>query len=763
VVNGDLTSVETSRAEILAAIGDSADVVLIRGPGGIGDELTLAGTRELLSGGRHHEIDVDRLAQARGDTVLLGGGDSFCRQNLGVTARVLAIAELRFERVIVLPSTFDAGDDRTRSTLAKTRAAVFAREPKSHRLISSLCDARLAHDCAFFFTYEPYRRLGSGALNAFRTDRAADRDWLLPQDNDDLDVTAGGLAGWLSVIAAHQLVRTDRASVTIAAALLGKDVEFGPSPESGLESLVEYALQEFPVRRFVPPPPTPRPAELGPRTRRPETLAALAEIKATAADAAVQSVSDRDRAGAPRVSAVIVTRDRPDLAVDAIHSLLAADVAVSVSVVDDNSDTRTRRTLGDALSGDPRVKLRSLAYVAGRSGARQLAANSCTSEFVLLLDDDAELLPGALAHLLRELGEHPEAGAVTATVVDTDGRIRHSGGWIHESHDVVDFSPVAYGERLEGDALPVSGACAWVGGTAVLVRRALLARVPLDPEMRFGVEDDDWSYRVEKYQPGGFRRSREAIVVAHGGLPTAEEGFAGLSTNVDALVAAARFHQVHGRLLGRTFDLAPALLSADGSRNLASARILMEVVSARGGDWVQAEWLSGGLAALLPLGSPQAQPDAVPPEPQAQPDAVLPEPQAQPDAVPPEPQAQPDAVPPEPQAQPDAVPPEPQAQPDAVPPEPQAQPDAVPPEPQAQPDAVPPEPQAQPDAVAPEPQAQPDAVAPEQQALLDWLFERHHTLERVENGGWWRLRTRLQRPLALASRLRAMQAPENRR
>lgn len=48
---------------------------------------------------------------------------------------------------------------------------MFACERESYHRIVSLCDARLAHDCSFFFDFTPCRCEGSGVLDAFRTDR----------------------------------------------------------------------------------------------------------------------------------------------------------------------------------------------------------------------------------------------------------------------------------------------------------------------------------------------------------------------------------------------------------------------------------------------------------------------------------------------------------------------------------------------------------------------------------------------------------------
>jgi len=228
VAANDLGEIESSRSLILEEIGSGHDLTLVRAPGNLGDQLITAGTRALLQGVIHREIGIDELAASSGDTVLLCGSGAWCRPHHEWAPRALGVAALRFARVIVLPSSFDVGEDVVRDALERTDAIVFAREHESLRQIEGLCRARLAHDCSFFFDYSPYRTPGDGTLNAFRTDAEAAPGELTIADNDDVSLSAGSLDAWLAAIARHAKVRTDRAHVMIAAALLGKTVEFSP-------------------------------------------------------------------------------------------------------------------------------------------------------------------------------------------------------------------------------------------------------------------------------------------------------------------------------------------------------------------------------------------------------------------------------------------------------------------------------------------------------------------------------------------------------
>lgn len=240
--------VERSRAKILSAIGSANNLTLFQPPGNIGDQLIHAGTKQLLAHLPHQEKDLSQARTASGHTALLGGCGGWCGPFHGLPA-FLPLLEERFERVIVLPSSFDTSLETVRQTLAKTRATVFAREEVSHRQIRDLCQADIAHDCAFFFDFKPYAQAGEGVLTAFRTDEESAFP-TVPENNQDISVTCHNLEEWLKIIARHEIIRTDRAHVTIAGALLGKRVDYLASSYHKVPAIVDYSLRDFPVSRL---------------------------------------------------------------------------------------------------------------------------------------------------------------------------------------------------------------------------------------------------------------------------------------------------------------------------------------------------------------------------------------------------------------------------------------------------------------------------------------------------------------------------------
>ena len=628
-------NVQQGRHAILQELADAEDLTFVRGPGNIGDHLIWAGTRELLSGQIYREVGLDQVAGERGHTAVITGGGAFCGL-YNWMLRLLPVVELRFERVVVLPQSFDLTDDGVRRCLSRSSATIFAREMTSFEAITPLCDARLACDCAFFFDFAPFIRDGDGVLNAFRTDLEATGLVPLPAGNNDISATAADLAEWIETIASHATVRTDRAHVMIAAALLGKQVQWAPNSYHKVSAIADYSLRDYPS--VTPLPLTPPAAH---------------------APAATRAKRSRPSARA-RVTAIVLCHNRPELALAAIDSIAAQGPAVNTVVLDNNHRRGDAELLAAGCAERDGVVLRRSDRNLGCAGGRRLMLEGISSEFVLLLDDDAELAPGALELLIADLDEHPDAGGITATVIDGDGRVMHSGGWSIVTADLVELTSIGSGLPLADAALPPSGPSDWLPNTASLVRTQLFRDVPLDDDMRAYYEDAEWSHRVHTSRPGAFRRSREAVAV-HRSLPKARVAvdFESRSADAEMLLAQAYFYRRHGLLLWADLPaLVPELERPDGSVDLAALRLMLELTLARGTDWLFTQWMNGGLEPLFDGPRMQAEQD-----------------------------------------------------------------------------------------LAQERIAHADK-------MLQVLQERHMTLVRIENGGWWRLRSRLLPLLRVASRLR---------
>jgi GT2 family glycosyltransferase len=110
----------------------------------------------------------------------------------------------------------------------------------------------------------------------------------------------------------------------------------------------------------------------------------------------------------PSVSAVVPTRDRPELVRRAIQAILDQDYDgfVEVIVVYDNSEPDDSWS---RIDGNRVVRVITNNRISGLAGARNTGVLASDSEFVSNCDDDDEWLPGKLAAQVAALEGAPEA------------------------------------------------------------------------------------------------------------------------------------------------------------------------------------------------------------------------------------------------------------------------------------------------------------------------------------------------------------------
>jgi rhamnopyranosyl-N-acetylglucosaminyl-diphospho-decaprenol beta-1,3/1,4-galactofuranosyltransferase len=223
------------------------------------------------------------------------------------------------------------------------------------------------------------------------------------------------------------------------------------------------------------------------------------------------------------VAAVLVTRDRPGLLVEAVGGLLGQSRPVAAVVVFDNaSAVPAADALREAgLLDDPRIVLaRSEVNLGGAGGYAGALARALelqpAPEWLWLMDDDAEPVPDALARLLdAPAAARGDTVAVCTAVRDVQGRIDP----LHRC-------------RLRGVVVPL-GADAYAPGSSatvdcasfvgLLVRAAAVraAGLPLT-EYFLGYDDAEWSLRLRAR--GQIRLVPESVIVHKtaigGGAPT---------------------------------------------------------------------------------------------------------------------------------------------------------------------------------------------------------------------------------------------------
>jgi glycosyltransferase involved in cell wall biosynthesis len=126
-----------------------------------------------------------------------------------------------------------------------------------------------------------------------------------------------------------------------------------------------------------------------------------------------------------KVSVVIPTRDRLTLLKDAVHSVMTQSLSEwELIVVDDASSDGTEEWL--ARLTDARISVIRLPEHSERSRALNAGLNAAEGGFVIFLDDDDRLAPGALMVMKDTLLEAPEAVGVVGAMrfFDPSGQTR---------------------------------------------------------------------------------------------------------------------------------------------------------------------------------------------------------------------------------------------------------------------------------------------------------------------------------------------------
>ena len=278
-------------------------------------------------------------------------------------------------------------------------------------------------------------------------------------------------------------------------------------------------------------------------------------------------------------------------------------------LIDNNSGDEVRTKLKETCSSDDFIELILLDENLGCAGGRDLAFKRVTTNYVLLIDNDVEVLPGTIEHLLHQLELHPESVAATGKVVFPDGNIQLCGAnfWVQRGIQFVEL--LGAGRRFD-EEIGVTGECDWVPGCLTLIRTDMLRRFPYDLKMRHYFEDNEWCYRVNEAGAGIFYRVVEALGIhyheskAPKPSQPVEESRKETMKYVETL---AYFYRKHGLIYGGMFHFVPELGLPTNRLSVSSAKIFLELVNSYGGDWVLNKWNYNQLAPLFASQSISAQ------------------------------------------------------------------------------------------------------------------------------------------------------------
>ncbi len=264
------------------------------------------------------------------------------------------------------------------------------------------------------------------------------------------------------------------------------------------------------------------------------------------------------RSGEAGLSIVIVnwnTRDHLEGCLQSAAQFGPTRVPWEVIVVDNAS---TDGSAAMVRSRWPEVRLIENRTNEGFARANNRAIRASEAEYVLLLNSDARLTPGALDRLLNFMASHPRAGVIGPRLVYGDGQWqRWTAGRAPSLSAAINH--YLFVDRLRlGDHTPRSLYLTndvrtafrpdWISGACMLVRRAALRQVGLfDEAMFLYMEDVDLCRRMRQ---GGWDvwYCPDAVVVHYMSQSTTRE--AGSASPAALRAFNAYFAREHGELAG---------------------------------------------------------------------------------------------------------------------------------------------------------------------------------------------------------------------
>ena len=271
------------------------------------------------------------------------------------------------------------------------------------------------------------------------------------------------------------------------------------------------------------------------------------------------------------VSIIIVSYNTRALLADCLASLPAGvgGLASETFVVDNGSQDGSPQMV---RADFPDVRLIRNARNVGFAAANNQALRSANGRYVLLLNSDTRVHPGAIETMVHFMDAHREAGYCGPRLLNADASHQPSarrfptllstaftllslGHRFPHSPHTIDLH-VMYGQRRPFRADWLSGAC-------LMVRRAALRHVgPLDEGFFMYFEETDWCRTLAKHKWQGWYVPSAQVTHLGGasvGTTSDDRPFAGANPHYwiqSSRRYMRRHHGLHGMIASETIQLA---------------------------------------------------------------------------------------------------------------------------------------------------------------------------------------------------------------
>ncbi len=217
-------------------------------------------------------------------------------------------------------------------------------------------------------------------------------------------------------------------------------------------------------------------------------------------------MSSRDIPDRPDLSVIVVTHNRPELALMTLRSALAAisEITVEWLLIDSGSSDGTPQAIEDAY---PDMHVQREPNI-GFAAANNLGLARARGRYVLLLNPDVETITGSYDELVATLDAQPEIGVASVVQRAPDGSLQYSirrfpSAWLSlgEALGAARWSPLHGWREEEPNAARYrqQSSADWLVGAFLIARAEATVQVGgLDERFFLYSEETDWCYRFHQ-------------------------------------------------------------------------------------------------------------------------------------------------------------------------------------------------------------------------------------------------------------------------